>query len=192
MEKNTLESALKEFSQTSGTNANDVKEFFALMSDGSIKRMPKEDMATVLGGLIGVATQTKDGLLEAGKFGGVNDTYSTILIETKGNKQVTASLILSISALTSGRPSLYYIAIYRSTGVTPPKVEVKLLSGTYSIQIVTKTDSDGSFRIYAKRVNYTPVLSATMYCNIGTSNLLMSKVNDESELEGSTEATLVE
>ena len=52
MEKNTLESALKEFSQTSGTNANDVKEFFALMSDGSIKRMPKEDMATVLGGLI--------------------------------------------------------------------------------------------------------------------------------------------
>ena len=52
MEKNTLESALKEFSQTSGTNANDVKEFFALMSDGSIKRMPKEDMATVLGGLL--------------------------------------------------------------------------------------------------------------------------------------------
>ena len=51
MEKNTLESALKEFSQTSGTNANDVKEFFALMSDGSIKRMPKEDMASVLGGL---------------------------------------------------------------------------------------------------------------------------------------------
>ena len=51
MEKNTLESALKEFSQTSGTNANDVKEFFALMSDGSIKRMPKEDMATVLGEL---------------------------------------------------------------------------------------------------------------------------------------------
>lgn len=51
MEKNTLENALKEFSQTSGTNANDVKEFFALMSDGSIKRMPKEDMATVLGGL---------------------------------------------------------------------------------------------------------------------------------------------
>ena len=192
MEKNTLENSLKEFSQTSGTNANDVKEFFALMSDGSIKRMPKEDMATVLGGLIGVATQTKDGLLEAGKFGGVNDTYSTILIETKGNKQVTASLILSISAVTSGRPSLYYIAIYRSTGVTPPKVEVKLLSGSYSIQIVTKTDSDGSFRIYAKRVNYTPVLSATMYCNIGTSNLLMSKVNDESELDGSTEAALVE
>lgn len=148
--------------------------------------------STVLGGLIGVATQTKDGLLEAGKFGGVNDTYSTILIETKGNKQVTASLILSISAVTSGRPSLYYIAIYRSTGVTPPKVEVNLLSGTYSIQIVTKTDSDGSFRIYAKRVNYTPVLSATMYCNIGTSNLLMSKVNDESELDGSTDATLVE
>ena len=54
MEKNTLESALKEFSQTSGTNANDVKEFFALMSDGSIKRMPKEDMATVLGGLHGI------------------------------------------------------------------------------------------------------------------------------------------
>lgn len=51
MEKNTLESALKEFSQTSGTNANDVKEFFALMSDGSIKRMPKADLATVLGGL---------------------------------------------------------------------------------------------------------------------------------------------
>lgn len=54
MEKNTLESALKEFSQTSGTNANDVKEFFALMSDGSIKRMPKEDMATVLGELVGI------------------------------------------------------------------------------------------------------------------------------------------
>lgn len=145
-----------------------------------------------MGGLIGVATQTKDGLLEAGKFGKKNDIYSTLLIETKGNKQVTASLILSISNATSGRPSLYYIAIYRSTGVTPPKVEVKLLSGSYNIKIVVKTESDGSFGVYAKRVNYTPVLSATMYCNIGTSNLMMSKVDDESELDGSVEATLVE
>ena len=146
----------------------------------------------VLGGLIGVANQTKDGLLEAGKFGQKNNAYSTLLIETTGNKQVTASLILSISASTSGRPSLYYIAIYRSEGVTPPKVEVKLLSGFYSIHIVVKTESDGSFGVYAKRVNYTPVLSATMYCNIGTSNLLMSKVADESELDGAIEATLVE
>lgn len=59
MEKNTLESALKEFSQASGTNANDVKEFFALMSDGSIKRMPKEDMATVLGGLFDIGDISK-------------------------------------------------------------------------------------------------------------------------------------
>ena len=69
MEKNTLESALKEFSQTSGTNANDVKEFFALMSDGSIKRMPKEDMATVLGGLQNLNTYFKDrGLTNSDTF----------------------------------------------------------------------------------------------------------------------------
>ena len=145
-----------------------------------------------MGELIGVATQAKDGLLEAGKFGKANRTSSTILVESTGDGQVTASFVLSISSSTSGRPSLYYIAVYRSQGVTSPKVEVKLLSGTYGIQIVTKTDTDGSFRIYAKRVLYTPVLSASMYCNIGTSNLLMSNVNDENELDGAIEATLVE
>lgn len=73
MEKNTLESALKEFSQTSGTNANDVKEFFALMSDGSIKRMPKEDMATVLGGLMDISSA----LMNKGTIG-PNDDLNTI------------------------------------------------------------------------------------------------------------------
>ena len=68
MEKNTLQNSLKEFSQTSGTNANDVKEFFALMSDGSIKRMPKEDMATVLGGLLPDATPQKRGLMPINSF----------------------------------------------------------------------------------------------------------------------------
>ena len=48
----------------SGTLAN-VKNFLAVMNDGSIQQMSKEDMASVVGGLIGLATTKKHGLMDS-------------------------------------------------------------------------------------------------------------------------------
>lgn len=50
MEKETLQSALAEFPQVPTVSINNVKNFLAVMTDGSIQQMSKADMASVLGG----------------------------------------------------------------------------------------------------------------------------------------------
>ena len=49
----------------SGTLAN-VKTFLAVMKDGTIQQMSKEDLASVVGGLIGLANKDNDGLAYKG------------------------------------------------------------------------------------------------------------------------------
>lgn len=45
---------LNEVTTVSNANISNVKTFLAVMNDGSIQQMSKEDMASVLGGLLGV------------------------------------------------------------------------------------------------------------------------------------------
>ncbi|MBM6759657.1 hypothetical protein, partial [Bacteroides mediterraneensis] len=59
---------LNEVTTVSTGTLNNVKNFLAVMNDGSIQQMSKEDMAEVVGGLIGTATDNKDGLLSKNKF----------------------------------------------------------------------------------------------------------------------------
>lgn len=51
----------------SGTLAN-VKTFLAVMKDGTIQQMSKEDLASVVGGLIGTVTTEKDGIFPAKRY----------------------------------------------------------------------------------------------------------------------------
>ena len=176
MEKNTLESALKEFSQTSGTNAKDVKEFFALMSDGSIKRMPKEDMATVLGGLM---DYSKEKYITGGT--------SFLLLDTS-SEAITCSLLISVSSSQSGRPNLYSVEIHRSAGSTSaPNVYIKVLSGSYTMKLAQKTDANGRFQLFVKRTAYTPVIWAKILTQFGVSSGLLVTSASESDVQDSVE-----
>ena len=75
--------------------------------------------------------------------------YSVLLFETTSTP-VTGSILLSISATSSGMPSLYYISISRAGDVTGnPNLKVKVLSGSYNIKIKAKTEADGKCRVYA-------------------------------------------
>jgi hypothetical protein len=176
MEKNTLESALKEFSQTSGTNANDVKEFFALMSDGSIKRMPKEDMATVLGELMGYGK-------EIYTTGGT----SFLLLDTT-SAAITCSLLISVSQSQSGRPNLYSVEINRAAGSTStPNISIKVLSGTYAMKLAQKTDDNGRFQLFVKRTAYTPVIWAKILTQYGVGKGLLVTAASEGDLQDAVE-----
>ena len=151
MEKNTLESALKEFSQTSGTNANDVKEFFALMNDGSIKRMPKEDMATVLGGLIGVSNTNKNGLLPSYRTLTTNTNLTKIKVATITKGGVAIFKVCSLN--TYSAPFMGYIVFQDNNSGNKNLFFVKLFdTGTYidKVKVSRIDNADKSSTIYVE------------------------------------------
>lgn len=135
-----------------------------------------------------VATVLNKGLMPAGVFTGFTGQRSVLLFETTA-LTVTGSILLSISATTSGMPNLYYISISRAGGVTGnPDLKVKVLSGSYNIKIKAKTEADGKCRVYAERLVYTPILDALLMSSYGIS--MKMEAVDNSEFEGAFEATL--
>ena len=64
-----------------------------------------------------VATVSNKGLMPSGVLSEFQGAYSVLLFETT-NTPVTGSILLSISATSSGMPSLYYISISRAGDVT--------------------------------------------------------------------------
>ena len=95
---------------------------------------------------------------------------------------------MSIFATSSGMPSLYYISISRAGNVTGnPNLKVKVLSGSYNIKIKAKTEADGKCRIYAERLQYTPILDALLMNSYGIS--MKMEAADNSAFEGGFEAT---
>ena len=82
-----------------------------------------------------VATVSNKGLMPSGVLSEFQGAYSVLLFETT-SIPVTGSILLSISATSSGMPSLYYISISRAGDVTGnPNLKVKVLSGSYNIKI---------------------------------------------------------
>lgn len=151
-----------------------------LITDTSLVDSVRSKMAT--------ATPTAKGLLGAGIVGSLNVTSSVLLCETS-DRHVTGSLLLSVSNGTGHEPNLYYIAINRTVGNTGnPTVKVKVLSGSYLIKIKGKTDADGKCRIYAERLQFTPVLDVLMQNSYGIA--LKMEAADNSAFEGGFEATV--
>ena len=135
-----------------------------------------------------VATVSNKGLMPSGVLSEFQGAYSVLLFETTSTP-VTGSILLSISATSSGMPSLYYISISRAGDVTGnPNLKVKVLSGSYNIKIKAKTEADGKCRIYAERLQYTPILDALLMSSFGIS--MKMEAADNSAFEGGFEATL--
>lgn len=150
------------------------------ITDTSLVDSVRSKMAT--------ATPTAKGLLGAGIVGSLNVASSVLLCETTG-MPVTGSLLLSVAAGTSNAPNLYYIAINRTVGNTGnPNVKVKVLSGSYLIKIKGKTDADGKCRIYAERLQYTPLFDVLVQNSYGIT--LKMETADNSAFEGGFEATV--
>ena len=94
-----------------------------------------------------VATVSNKGLMPSGVLSEFQGAYSVLLFETTSTP-VSGSILLSISATSSGMPSLYYISISRAGNVTGnPNLKVKVLSGSYNIKIKAKTEADGKCRL---------------------------------------------
>ena len=151
-----------------------------LITDTSLVDSVRSKMAT--------ATPTAKGLLGAGIVGSLNVGSSVLLCETT-LMPVTGSLLLSVAVATSNAPNLYYIAINRSVGNTGnPNVRVKVLSGSYLIKIKGKTDADGKCRIYAERLQYTPLFDVLVQNSYGIA--LKMETADNSAFDGGFEATV--
>ena len=133
-----------------------------------------------------VATVSNKGLMPSGVLSEFQGAYSVLLFETTSTP-VTGAILLSISATSSGMPSLYYISISRAGDVTG-NPNVKVLSGSYNIKIKAKTEADGKCRVYAERLVYTPILNVLLMSSFGIS--MKMEAADNSAFEGGFEATL--
>lgn len=104
---------LNEVTQVSSDTLNNVKSFLAVMNDGSIQQMTKADMASVLEGLIGTATDSKNGLLNKDfifknipflpivlNTGGVVSNLNTIFTELNAG-----AIILEVNSISQNIPS---------------------------------------------------------------------------------------
>ena len=135
------------------------------------------------------ATISEKGLMPAGLIGSKNIQSSVLICETTNNA-VTGSLLLAVSATTSGIPNLYFITMGRGSGSTSnPTLRVKVLAGTYDIKIIGKTDANGVCRIYAERNQYTPVLNVISMNKIGIT--MKMEAADNSDFANGFEATLI-
>ena len=151
------------------------------ITDNSVIEQIRDNMAT--------ATISEKGLMPAGLIGSKNNQSSTLICETTTNA-VTGSLLLAVSATTSGIPNLYFITMGRSANSTNnPTLRVKVLAGTYDIKIIGKTDANGVCRIYAERNQYTPVLKVISMNTIGITMKMESA--DNSDFENGFEASLI-
>jgi len=86
-------------------------------SNGLPVRISKSNLAEVVRSVMSEANIINKGLMPAGLIGSKNTQTSVLLCETT-NTAVTGSILLSISATTSGIPNLYFISMGRGSGST--------------------------------------------------------------------------
>ena len=169
---------------------NSINSEYVLLTDsnGLPVRISKNNLAEVIRGVMNEANITDKGLMPSGMIGSMNKGASTLLCETR-SITVTASMLLSISATTTGLPNLYFITMARASGNTgDPIIKVKVLAGSYNMKIIGKTDADGKCKVYAERTQYTPVIDVIAMSTFGITMKMESA--DNSEFEGGFEATL--
>lgn len=172
------------------TIVNSINSEYVLLTDsnGMPVRISKSNFAEAIRSVMSEANTTNKGLMPAGILGTKNVQSSVLLFESN-NFAITGSILLSISRITGGMPNLYFIRIVREGGSTDnPTLRVKVLAGTYEIKIKAKTDADGKCRVYAERLQYTPVLDAFLLNSVGI--FLKMETADNSAFEGGFEATL--
>lgn len=169
---------------------NSINSEYVLLTDsnGLPVRISKNNLAEAVRSVMSEANIINKGLMPAGMIGSMNKGASTLLCETRSTA-VTASMLLSISATTTGLPNLYFITMARASGNTGnPIIKVKVLSGSYNMKIIGKTDADGKCKIYAERNQFTPILDVIAMSTYGIT--MKMETADNSDFEGGFEATL--
>lgn len=157
-------------------------------SNGLPVRISKNNLAEAVRSVMSEANIINKGLMPAGLIGSKNVMESVLLCETTA-LAITGSILLSVSATTSGIPNLYFISMGRAGSSTGnPTVRVKVLSGDYTIKIIGKTDADGKCKVYAERNQFTPVLNVIAMSTYGIT--MKMEIADNSDFEGGFEATL--
>lgn len=173
------------------TIVNSINSEYVLLTDsnGLPVRISKNNLAEAVRSVMNEANITQKGLMPAGMIGSKNIQSSVLICETT-SAAVTGSLLLAVSATTSGIPNLYFISMGRGSGsIKDPTLRVTVLSGLYNIKIIGKTDANGVCRIYAERNEYTPVLNVIAMNTNGIA--LKMGTADNSEFENGFEATLI-
>lgn len=170
---------------------NSINSEYVLLTDsnGLPVRISKNNLAEAVRSVMSEANIINKGLMPAGLIGSKNVMASVLLCETTA-LAITGSILLSVSATTSGIPNLYFISMGRAGGSTGnPTVRVKVLSGDYTIKIIGKTDAEGKCKIYAERTQYTPVLNILSMNTVGIA--IKMETADNSEFANGFEATLM-
>lgn len=172
------------------TIVNSINSEYVLLTDsnGLPLRISKNNLAEAVRSVMSEANIINKGLMPAGLIGSKNVMASVLLCETT-SLAITGSILLSVSATTSGIPNLYFISMGRAGGSTGnPTVRVKVLSGDYTIKIIGKTDADGKCKVYAERNQFTPILDVIAMSTYGIT--MKMEIADNSDFEGGFEATL--
>ena len=148
MEKETLQSALAEFPQVPTVNINNVKTFLAVMANGSIQQMSKENMASVLGELLPEATPTNDGLMS--KYKAVMQLTNSSWHEITGEGTFIVSLEHPIKTFAS-----IYICILNGFSAGSSAVVSDLFVGSENtLKIKSKQETSNTPKVYVKSANY--------------------------------------
>lgn len=172
------------------TIVNSINNEYVLLidSNGLPVRISKNNLAEAVRSVMSEANIINKGLMPAGLIGSKNVMASVLLCETT-DLAITGSILLSVSATTSGIPNLYFISMGRARGSTGnPTVRVKVLSGNYTIKIIGKTDADGKCKVYAERNQFTPILDVIAMSTYGIT--MKMEIADNSDFEGGFEAKL--
>lgn len=109
---------LNEVTTVPTASINNVKTFLAVMNDGSIQQMSKDDMATVLGGLLPTVKPTKNGLMPYTLYSGKNYRTGVIKQEDGNRLKITSKFTSSFEKLVGGI-ELKYALVKQRNNTTP-------------------------------------------------------------------------
>ena len=154
-----------------------------IMSDGSIGRIAKADLATVVAGVITTVGANKRGLMPLGSYGFQNGGSSRLFTTLPTTNAFTISVLLSLNASNGNPTNLLYITLVKPGGSSPSGI-IKCIHGTVPLRILWKGNSDNTYSVYVERTQYTPgygaiLMSGHSFIKEG----LLTSLSDNSEID---------
>lgn len=132
-------------------------------------------MGGVVAGLIGVASESKDGLLPQGYLGATT-VSNTMLLATMPNGNYWMSFILIHCAYNGGAPSIMLVTFQNGSKTA----NIKALIGEVNANLKYKVLSDGSTNIYLAKGSYT---GRTALFGLANTRYITYSTVDDSEID---------
>ena len=177
---------------TKVTDLSKVKTFLAVMDDNTIQQMSKEDMATVVGGLIGTATTEKNGLMSKDIYRRI-ESYDITTQSGKFTHLFNLKLFaqgcayIKFGDTTNNNASIFIVDINnRSNGSSVSVVLSKTtINGNLTANLYARRNSDSSIDVFVKQVVTTyPILKLSwVFAPEEWGWTYVGKVSDVSESE---------